>query len=96
MRGDAHGELFYARRRKALRYQRVALILGLVSMLFLGWYVASQARPAYAQAKQATIPKSWGPCKGAVGGALIFEDSAGTVRLVDAGRGNLEVIYERR
>lgn len=79
-----------------MRYQRVALILGLVLMLFLGWYVASQARPAYAQVKQTTIPKSWGPCKGAVGGALIFEDSAGTIRLVDAGRGNLGVTYGRR
>lgn len=80
-----------------MRFQRRALImLGLVLMLFLGWYVVSQERPAYAQVSQTTIPKSWGPCKGAVGGVLIFEDSAGTIRLVDARKGNLEITYERR
>lgn len=78
-----------------MKYQRVSLVaFGMILMLFLGWYMASQANPAYAQ--PATIPKSWGPCRGGLGALLIFEDSAGTVRLVDARSGKLEFTYARQ
>ncbi len=78
-----------------MKYQRASVIaFGVIVMLFLGWYMAGQANPAYAQS--ATIPKSWGTCKGGLGALLIFEDSAGTVRLVDARSGKLEFTYTRQ
>jgi hypothetical protein len=65
------------------RHKFSAVALGLIVMLLLGWYVGSQAQPARAEANP-TIPRSWGACKGGVGASLIFEDAAGTVRLVDS------------
>jgi hypothetical protein len=80
-----------------MRYPKVALVVfGLLFMLFLGWFVASQANPAYAQGSPTTIPKSWGPCKGGLGSLLIFEDGSGTVRLVDARSGKPEYTYGRQ
>lgn len=78
-----------------MKRQKVTLIvLGLMLMLVFSWYVGTQARPAYAQASP-TIPKSWGTCKGGVGGLLIFEDGTGTIRLVDARNGALSLTYGR-
>lgn len=76
------------------RHRMVVMVLCLISVLFLAWYLGSHADPAYAEGSVA-IPKSWGSCKGGVGGQLIFEDSSGTIRLVDARTGSLSITHQR-
>ena len=43
---------------------------------------------AHAQATQATtyvnMPKTWGPLVGTMTGVMVFQDRAGTIRLVNA------------
>lgn len=53
----------------------IVILLCLVLWLALAPYTAGAA-------SKISIPASFGPCKGALGDMLIFEDSSGTVRLV--------------
>lgn len=66
-----------------VRLSRVvtALVISMVVLLLAGEGVRT---PAVAQAQaQRTIPKSFGTLKGELICYLIFEDSTGTIRLVD-------------
>jgi len=57
------------------------VVFGLMLLLFFAWYIGSGEHQARAAGPSA-IPKAWGTCKGSIAGDLIFEDSAGTIRLV--------------
>jgi|APFre7841882724_1041349.scaffolds.fasta_scaffold87902_2 hypothetical protein len=65
-------------------------------LLALGWLVG-QVMPieAVAQQMRSTVPKSYGAFRGAIGGDLLFEDSAGTIRVVYT-NGNLGAEIARR
>jgi hypothetical protein len=65
------------------RLSRVVTVLGiLVVVLLLAGDGVRTPEEAQAQAPR-TIPKSFGTLKGAMNGRLIFEDSTGTIRIVD-------------
>jgi hypothetical protein len=68
--------------RKQFLLTSIAILVALVVGAALNNILHIQA--AQAQASR-TIPKSWGTVKGAAGEHLIFEDSAGTIRLVYIG-----------
>jgi hypothetical protein len=80
--------------------QRVAFLLSLVFVIVLAGALF-YSRKAYAQSG-AVIPKSFGSCRGGVafpdrpGAALIFEDSAGTIRLINPSTGELVAQYPRK
>jgi hypothetical protein len=66
--------------RKRFLLTSIAIFIALVVGTVLGNSLF--ARPAQAQAPR-TAPKSYGTLKGAVGNHLIFEDSTGTIRIVN-------------
>lgn len=73
-------------------FKRSLLVLCLVLVgFFAGVSIGPVTRPSVqAQAPNvvhATAPKDWGAVRGGVLTLLIFEDSAGTLRLVDFGSG---------
>ncbi len=60
---------------------------------------AAVAPPQFQQAPQegkgCSVPKAWGPVKGVGDRSIAFEDSAGTIRVVDIGpcmRGQTQLI----
>jgi hypothetical protein len=65
----------------------LALVL---SSFAIGFYVARlQPKTVYANSK-CVIPQSYGACRGSIGPELlIFEDAAGTVRLVHPASGQV-------
>jgi hypothetical protein len=64
-------------------------------LLALGWLVG-QVMPIEAVAQdRAAVPKSYGPLRGTIQNMLVFEDSAGTIRLVYQ-NGNLSAEIARR
>ena len=68
-----------------------------VAGVFLcGWLLGQHfgASPAHAQIEK-SVPRSYGPLKGSVGGFLIFEDSAGVIRIVDPGHGKVTIVVPR-
>lgn len=74
---------------------RFVVVISLLVMVFVFmWHIGSEERTAQAQGIPA-IPKAWGSCKGAAGVSLIFEDSAGTIRLVNARDGQLHTTFQR-
>lgn len=73
-------------------FKRPLLVPCLILMgFFAGVSVGPATRPSVqAQAPNvvhATAPKDWGPVRGGTLTLLIFEDSAGTLRLVDFSSG---------
>jgi hypothetical protein len=42
-----------------------------------------------------TIPRSWGHCVGALGGFFVLEDRAGTLRIVEANSGEIQIQANR-
>ena len=64
-------------------------------LLALGWLVG-QVIPIEALAQErTTVPKSYGPFRGTIQNMLVFEDGAGTIRLVYM-NGNLNAEIARR
>lgn len=58
-----------------------AISFGVLLLMVVLWSVAG-ARKAFAQTEVIPIPKSFGALKGSIGACLIFEDSSGTIRLI--------------
>ena len=80
--------------------RRLAVLFLLVFVVVLAVGLL-HTRKAYAQSSQGVaIPKSYGTCRGGTvypnAFALIFEDSSGTIRLVDVKDGGLLTTYVRR
>jgi hypothetical protein len=69
--------------RKQLLLTSIAILIALVVGAALNNILYIQ--PVEAQAPR-TIPKSWGTLKGGANVHLIFEDSTGTIRIVDIQR----------
>ncbi len=84
---------------------RTAVALAMVLAGYaLGAYTMSHRSVAvvHAQATQATqattqvnMPKSWGPLVGTMTGVLVFQDRAGTIRLVAANTGAIGEVITR-
>jgi hypothetical protein len=81
----------------------VVALLVLVKQLPTARAAAGSAAPApqFQQAAQegkgCAVPKSWGPLKGVADRAMAFEDSTGTIRVVDVGpcmRGETQLIVK--
>ncbi len=66
--------------RKRFLLTSIAILIALVVGAALNNIF--QVQPAQAQGPR-TIPKSWGALKGSAGVHLIFEDSTGTIRIVN-------------
>jgi hypothetical protein len=73
--------------------RRLWLGAGLTVVALVLWAVLGTDRAAASGTLR--VPKAYGQCKGGVGALLIFEDSAGTVRLVDARSGALSTTVSR-
>jgi hypothetical protein len=57
----------------------------------------AQFQQAPAEGKGCTVPKTWGTLKGVAERSIAFEDSAGTIRVIDIGpcmRGQTQLIVE--
>ena len=58
---------------------------------------AAQARPTPQEGKGCSAPKEWGQVKGVADRAVAFEDSSGTLRVLDLGpcmRGETQLIVK--
>ena len=76
-----------------------------VAMLLIGYTFGVQTMGhrslpvVHAQATQATtylnMPKAWGPMVGTMTGVLVFQDRAGTIRLVAADTGAVGEVITR-
>jgi hypothetical protein len=52
--------------------------------LFVGMFIGSNGSSVVHAQQTTLVPKAWGTCKGGTAtGQLVFEDSAGTVRIVN-------------
>jgi hypothetical protein len=73
----------------------IALLFAVLLVVGVFWSVFG-ARKAYAQTGQSTrpvsIPKSYGAFKGTTGPAMIFEDSSGTIRVVEVSDHDAQVV----
>ena len=68
----------------------------ILTMFVMGWYIGERRLTrAYAQST-ISVPKSWGSFKGAGLGGMIFEDSAGTLRLVHIDDGSVLRTVDRK
>lgn len=54
----------------------------------------TQAQPTQATT-QVNVPKAWGPLVGTMNGVLVFQDRAGTIRLVAADTGAVGEVITR-
>jgi hypothetical protein len=63
--------------------KRTMIACSLILLFLCGWFESrSKAARIPRPAASCTVPKSWGAFRGAVMDKLIFEDSAGTIRLL--------------
>jgi len=71
--------------------------IGVAVVLILVGYVGGHYKGTIVHAQQytPTIPKAWGRCVGGGVPFLIFEDSAGTIRVVQANTGEVAVQANR-
>lgn len=77
--------------RKQFLLTSIAILMALVVGAVLNNII--HVPPAQAQ-ERLTIPKSYGTVKGSMGNGLIFEDSKGTIRLVDVSDGHRGQVFE--
>jgi len=74
-----------------------------IAMIAIGYALGTIAHRSiaavHAQATQATtyvnMPKAWGPMVGTMTGVLVFQDRAGTIRLVAADTGAVAEVITR-
>ena len=71
--------------------RRCLILMGLVFLAFVtGIYVGQRRMQVVHASADIAIPQSFGPCRGSMGPELlIFEDAAGTIRLVHPASGQL-------
>lgn len=67
----------------------------LLLLLLLSWAVLPSHQALARNAPEHTIPKSYGALKGAIADDFIFEDSSGTIRLVNPRNAEVEFTYRR-
>jgi len=70
-----------------------SLVFAVVLVAGIAWSVIS-ARKAHAAPPDA-IPRMFGALKGTMGSSLVFEDSSGTIRLVNIDTNTLITIQRR-
>jgi hypothetical protein len=69
---------------------------GLLALLVVLSIVLFQAHKVYARdAREFSIPKSYGTLKGVGGSAFVFEDSEGTIRIVNMNGVEVQAVYRR-
>lgn len=62
---------------------RIVVPIALAVALFTGFYLGRyQVTTVHAQQSR-SVPKAWGTFKGSIGSYMIFEDSAGTLRMFE-------------
>jgi hypothetical protein len=72
----------------------------LAAILFLVGYAAGHYNGNVVHAegtkvRTSTIPRTWGHCVGVLGGFFVLEDRAGTLRIVEASSGEIEIQANR-
>ena len=79
-----------------MKSRLLQLLLAVTLVLGGYWWGHSSVTVVHAQAQaQLSIPKSYGKLVGTVGSGFIFEDSTGTLRLIDAGTGQFVQAFTR-
>jgi hypothetical protein len=64
--------------------------------LMLGVWFHNEHGVVLGQSLSHSVPRSWGTCKGGVTGGLIFEDTEGTVRIVNLVTWNVDFLITRQ
>jgi hypothetical protein len=66
-----------------------------VALLLTGYFAGHRSQTVVYAQQAVNVPKTWGRCVGTMERGVVFEDSTGTIRIVDSVNGHLNATVNR-